>query len=347
MDKMNLIKLLVFCVFFLIAPAQAKTLKEGLSLLNEEKYKAANEVFRALSDKGNAKAFYWLAYTQFKTLGTVEAGSSLLKAAEGGNPWAMATLAGTYMPKVDRSFCGYLGWPCEEQWVDKAIEGWKKLAEEGNGKAMYALLYHDPSWWQYIPIYREYRYGELAEKIYKSKGYTFFFDSHFWSWVNEDIRLEYLEKMAKDGNMVAVYEAAFMYKERGDIKKAIDWIDYGVRNNDFNSLLFKSIMFIPFMREAGVGEKEDTSEKKAFFYCMIAHSMNNKHDCKLTRYFDEFYDEENDELKYFDKYTGEYVSKEDIESVKAQARQKAKGHKANLYLDETTVEFFKGFRKNL
>jgi hypothetical protein len=80
---------------------------------------------------------------------------------------------------------------------------------------------------------------------------------------------------------------------------------------------------------------------------MVAHSMNNKQDCKLTRYFDELYDEENDDLKYFDKYTGEYVSQEEIEGVKARARKRAKGHKANLYLDETTIEFFRGYGKNL
>lgn len=147
--------------------------------------------------------------------------------------------------------------------------------------------------------------------------------------------------------MIAVYETAFMYKEREEIEKSINWIDYGVRNNDFSSLLFKSTMFIPFMREADIGSKEDKSEKKAFFYCMVAKSMNKKHECKLIRYFDEIYDEKKDELKYFDKYTGERVSKEEIESLKIQARERAKGYKANLYLDETTVEFFRGYGKNI
>ncbi|WP_077600786.1 hypothetical protein [Salinivibrio kushneri] len=345
---MKLIKIyILFVILFTTLPSHAVNLREGLSLLNEGKYKAANEIFRALSDKGNAKASYWLAYTQFKTLGTLGAGSSLLKAAEGGNPWAMATLAGTHMPKVDRSFCGYLGWPCDEQWVDKAIEGWEKLAEEGDGKAMYALLYHDPTWWQYIPFYRDYRYEKLASKLYKNKGYTFFFDDRFWSDINEDTRLKYLEKIARDGNLYGAYQAAFIYKRRGRIREALKWIEYGIERGDYYAFVFKSVLFLPLIRDSGIGGKDSVSSKLSFFYCMVANSMNSHYDCDLITYFDEEYNEERDELKYFDEYSGEIVTQEEIENIKGKARERAKGYKANLYLDETTVEFFKGFRKNL
>jgi hypothetical protein len=315
--------------------------------LNEGQYKEASEIFKSLSDEGNAKASYWLAYTQFKTSGTLDAGSSLFKSAEAGNPWAMATLAGTHMPKVDRSFCGYLGWPCDEQWVDKAIKGWEKLAEKGDGKAMYALLYHDPSWWQYIPIYRHYRYGKLAEKIYQAGGYTFFYDDDFWSWINEDIRLNYLDMIAQDGNVYAANKAAFIYKNRKDVEDALFWINYGINKGDFYSFSFKSVIFIPFMRENGIGEIEEVSSSRAYFYCMVAHEMNSKYECYIGTFFDDVYDERNKEEKYFSRYTGEEVTTEEIRSIEKSAKQRAEGFKANLYLDETTVEFFKGFRKNL
>lgn len=333
------------CVFPFVS--RSETLEKGIDVLNQGQFKRAREIFKPLAEHGDANAAYWLAYTQFKTSSTLEAGSSLLKSAEGGNPWAMATLAGIHMPKVDRSFCGYLGWPCDEQWVDKAIEGWKKLAEEGDGKAMYALLYHDPSWWQYIPIYREYRYGELAEKLYKNKGFTFFYDNSFWSFLNEDKRIEYLEKMAKKGNMVATYKTAFLYKDLGDVETALRWIDYGVRENDFNALTFKSIIFIPYMREHEIGGEAEKTSKKAYFYCMVAHEINKSYDCTINTFFDDVYDEGSKEPRYFSRYTGEEVTKEEIRSIEKSARQRAEGFKANLYLDETTVEFFKGFRKNL
>ncbi|OOE64454.1 hypothetical protein BZG20_14590, partial [Salinivibrio sp. IB868] len=65
------------------------------------------------------------------------------------------------------------------------------------------------------------------------------------------------------------------------------------------------------------------------------------------RYFDEEYNEKIDKLKYFDNYSGERVKKEEIESIRLKARERAKGYKANLYLDETTVEFFRGYSTNL
>lgn len=80
---------------------------------------------------------------------------------------------------------------------------------------------------------------------------------------------------------------------------------------------------------------------------MVANSMNSHYDCDLITYFDEEYNEERDELKYFDKYSGELVKQEEIENIKVKAREKAKGYKANLYFDETTVEFFRGYSTNL
>jgi hypothetical protein len=342
----KLIKICTFLFFLTAVDSQAKNLDYGLSLLNEGKYKAANEIFRALSDKGNAKASYWLAYTQFKTSGTLGAGSSLLKAAEGGNPWAMATLAGTHMPKVTTSYCNYLGWPCDEKWVDKAIEGWERLAEEGDGKAMYALLYHDPSWWQYIPIYRDYRYGQLANKLYNSKGYTFFFDDDFWSWVNEDIRLKYLKKMAKEDMLYGAYRAAFIYEDRGDVKAALHWVNYGLEQSDYFAFVFKSDIFIPLMQNRDIGLPEEKNSIKSYFYCRVAQEMNHNHDCDMEIYFNEVFDQKNEELKYYDKYSGNLVDKQIIKSIEKKAQQRAKGHKANLYLDETTVEFFRGYGKN-
>ncbi|WP_131825387.1 hypothetical protein [Salinivibrio sp. ML290] len=344
---MKLLKYLIITACILPFLSRAETLEEGIEILNQGQFKKAREIFKPLAEHGDANAAYWLAYTQFKTAETLYVGSNLLKAAEGGNPWAMATLAGTHMPKVTTSYCNYLGWPCDEKWVDKAIEGWEKLAEEGDGKAMYALLYHDPSWWQYIPFYRDYRYEQLASKLYKNKGYTFFFDDRIWSDLNEDARLKYLEKIDKDGNLYGAYQAAFIYKKRNRIDEALKWIEYGIERGDYYAFVFKSVIFIPLMRDNGVGDKDSLSSKASFFYCMVANSMNSHYDCDLIRYFDEEYNEKIDKLKYFDNYSGERVKKEEIESIRLKARERAKGYKANLYLDETTVEFFRGYSTNL
>lgn len=344
---MKLLKILItiYCVFPFTS--RAETLAKGIEILNQGQFKKAREVLKPLAEHGDANAAYWLAYTQFKTAETLYVGSNLLQAAEGGNPWAMATLAGTYMPEVDRSFCGYLGWPCDEQWVDKAIEGWEKLAEEGNGKAMYALLYHDPSWWQYIPIYREYRYGELAEKLYKNKGFTFFYDNSFWSFLNEDKRIEYLEKMALNGDGIAAYKLFYIFEENKEPRRAISAIETGIKGRKSQSLYSASTGLIRLKREYDIGSEDERTSKRAYFYCSAADSLLGKEgDCSASGFFDFEYDRDIGRHKYYDKVTGERVTEEQLEKIREKAREYVSGYYADLKLDETTVEFFGGFHKN-
>ncbi|OOE63891.1 hypothetical protein BZG20_15815, partial [Salinivibrio sp. IB868] len=345
MVENNEVDYFIICFFiFSTSSSKAETVQEGLSLLNEGKYEDANEVFKSLSDKGNAKASYWLAYTQFKTSGTLGAGSSLLKAAEGGNPWAMATLAGTHMPKVTTSYCNYLGWPCDEKWVDKAIEGWEKLAEEGDGKAMYALLYHDPSWWQYIPIYSDYRYGKIARKLYENKGFAFFYDSSFWSFFNEEKRVEYLGKMASDGDGVASYKLFHILEENEEIRKAISTIENGIKERNSYALYSASVGLIRLKRTYSIGSKDEKTSKRAYFYCSAADSLLGNNDrCRAINFFDFEYDRNIGMHKYYDKVTGERVTEKQLENIRKEAKEYVAGYHTDLKLDETTVEFFKGY----
>ncbi|OOE79593.1 hypothetical protein BZG72_13740 [Salinivibrio sp. PR6] len=347
MVNVSFLKVLMItaCIFPFVS--RSETLEKGIDVLNQGQFKKAREIFKPLAEHGDANAAYWLAYTQFKTSSTLEAGSSLLKSAEGGNPWAMATLAGIHMPKVDRSFCGYLGWPCDEQWVDKAIEGWKKLAEEGDGKAMYALLYHDPSWWQYIPIYREYRYGELAEKLYKNKGFTFFYDNSFWSFLNEDKRIEYLEKMALHGDGIASYKLFYIFDDNKEPQEAISYIENGVEEKNYYSLYRASTGLMRLKRKYDIGSEDERTSKRAYFYCYAAHSLFEKgYDCSVSGFFDFEYDRDIEMHRYYDKITGERVTEEQLENIRDKAREYVSGYYADLQLDETTVEFFRGFYKN-
>ncbi|OOE32027.1 hypothetical protein BZG04_15840, partial [Salinivibrio kushneri] len=273
---MKLLKILIMIYCVLPFTPRAETLAKGIEILNQGQFKKAREIFKPLAEHGDANAAYWLAYTQFKTAETLNVGSNLLKAAEGGNPWAMATLAGTHMPKVTTSYCNYLGWPCDEKWVDKAIKGWEKLAEEGDGKAMYALLYHNPSWWQYIPIYSDYRYGKIARKLYENKGFAFFYDSSFWSFFNEEKRVEYLGKVASDGDGVASYKLFHILEENEEIRKAISVIETGIKERNSYALYSESIGLIRLKREFGLGPEGERTSTRAYFYCSAADSLLRK-----------------------------------------------------------------------
>ncbi|WP_131826213.1 SEL1-like repeat protein, partial [Salinivibrio siamensis] len=301
---MKFLKYLMITTCILPFLSRAETLEEGIEILNQGQFKKAREIFKPLAEHGDANAAYWLAYTQFKTAETLYVGSNLLKAAEGGNPWAMATLAGTHMPKVTTSYCNYLGWPCDEKWVDKAIEGWERLAEEGDGKAMYALLYHDPSWWQYIPFYRDYRYEKLASKLYKNKGYTFFYDKNFWSSLNRRTRIDYLEKMAKNGDGIAMYKLYYIFKD-DDLEKALYWLDRGVRERKYYALGVKGTIGIPDSKMSSKGHNIKETSKRAYFYCYASQVLyRGITECHVGTFFDSNLLRENDSYEYFDKVGG-------------------------------------------
>lgn len=344
---MKLLKFLAMsaCVFPFLSCAE--TLEKGIEILNQGQFKKAREIFKPLAEHGNANAAYWLAYTQFKTAETLYVGSNLLKAAEGGNPWAMATLAGTHMPKVTTSYCNYLGWPCDEKWVDKAIEGWERLAEEGNGKAMYALLYHDPSWWQYIPLYRDYRYEQLASKLYKNKGYTFFYDEKFWSSLNRKTRIDYLEKMARNGDDIAMYKLYYIYKN-DDLERALYWLDIGVRERKYYALGVKGTIGISESNVSSESQSNKETSKRAYFYCYASQILyQGITECHVGTFFDSNLIKENDSYEYFDKVGGDKVTEEDLKIIRNNAKEYVKGVKPNLHLNETTVEFFRGYSKNI
>lgn len=148
--------------------AFATSINEGITLFNQKGFKQAKVIFEPLAKQGDARAMFWLGVSQFQTGEQFEAASTLLQAAEAGNPWAMHLMVPSY-----NSYCDYLGWPCDEEWMDKAIAEWEKRADQGDGKAMYALLrWGEKPWWAYVPILKQEKYGELVEKAVKAGGYN-------------------------------------------------------------------------------------------------------------------------------------------------------------------------------
>ncbi|QMV17027.1 SEL1-like repeat protein [Vibrio spartinae] len=164
-----MIQSIIIILFILFSANTFSTpVDDGVTLFNQKEYKQAQAVFEPLAKQGNARAMFWLGVSQFKTGEQFKAGSTLLQAAEAGNPWAMHLMVPSY-----NGHCGYLGWPCDEDWMDKAIVEWKKRADQGDGKAMYALLrWGEKPWWAYVPVLKQKKYGELVEKAVKAGGYN-------------------------------------------------------------------------------------------------------------------------------------------------------------------------------
>ncbi|WP_131911250.1 SEL1-like repeat protein [Celerinatantimonas diazotrophica] len=153
-------------------PLQAMpAIHNGLDALWHHQYKKAEQVFSQLAEQGDAHAMYWLGNTYQLEGGMkrLDAGRILLKAAKMGDPWAMDRLD----PENAFSFCSF--WPCNSKWRDKALEGWKKLSKQGNGKATFALLLHkENTYWyrftKWLPGMGQEKLNEMAIKAY-NQGY--------------------------------------------------------------------------------------------------------------------------------------------------------------------------------
>ncbi|MCE0495086.1 hypothetical protein [Vibrio salinus] len=131
----NIVSCLVVFLIMFSSEVTASSLMDGINLFNGKEFIQAKMIFSKLDKKGDSRAMFWLGVTQFRTGEQFKAGSTLLKAAEKGDPWAMHLMVPSY-----NGYCDYLGWDCDESWMKKAISGWKKLEVKGDGKAMYALL---------------------------------------------------------------------------------------------------------------------------------------------------------------------------------------------------------------
>ena len=165
----EMVRIIISILFLILSfNAFATTVNEGISIFNQKEFKEAKAIFEPLAKQGDARAIFWLGVTQFRTGEQFKAGQTLLKSAEAGNPWAMLMMS----PK-DNGYCGYLGWPCDPTWRNKAFSVLEELADQGNGNAICALRYRKGKpWWSYIPILNEKKGGELAEKAVKDGWYT-------------------------------------------------------------------------------------------------------------------------------------------------------------------------------
>ena len=148
-------KIIVICLMLLHSTVWAmESVEQGIRLFNQKEYQQAQQIFQQQSDAGSAYATFWLGVTQYKNHQHFEAGETFLKAAEMGDPWAMGVLGDVNL--YANNPCKFLGWPCDEKWLKKAKQGWKVLAENGDGKAAFTLKINQREWWEYIPLNRHY-----------------------------------------------------------------------------------------------------------------------------------------------------------------------------------------------
>ncbi|MGF1727856.1 sel1 repeat family protein [Photobacterium nomapromontoriensis] len=237
-------------------------IQQAIRLYNQSKIKQAKAVFQAEADKGSATATYWLGITQYESGERFEAGDSFYKAANMGDPWAMDLLV-----PGGNSPCDYLGWPCDESWHEKAMAGWAKLADKGDGKAKYAMYVKGDKWWQYIPFYRQKVRNENYEDIMQHKGYGILNRGVFWDTTEQ--RVNYLKMAAEDGYAPAMFMLFFRADMIGR-DKANEWI--------FKALelgYYKAANTLSYLYETGSdGYPEDFIQSYYYYRLTIALGGN-------------------------------------------------------------------------
>ncbi|MBD1555882.1 sel1 repeat family protein [Vibrio sp. S9_S30] len=322
MKKLFLLISILFCPFLWAD----NSIERGIRLFNQKEYALAQELLLEESKKGSAYATYWLGVVQYKNGEHFEAGDTFLKAAEMGSPWAMAILAGKEL-NID-SPCDYLGWPCDEQWAGKAFEGWKTQAENGNGKAMYAMRVKKPYWWELVPYYRSYKSEEIYSQAFEKGSDRAVM--RIGSWVSEDKALEYIKAAANKGYAPAMVSLYYHIEETNPVE-AGKWLDKAIKlgyPEAAEALYFKYHL-------------DSQDNKKTYYYNKLFGMMGGRE--RDSSYFlieavkvdgSAVFDEDGKMV------TRRLISQEEQDELDRQVEEFVKDIKINLFLDETSIELF-------
>ncbi|HGE6063064.1 TPA: sel1 repeat family protein [Vibrio cholerae] len=331
-------KFIVICLMLLHSAVWANTpIEQGIRLFNQKEYQQAQQIFQQQSDVGSAYATFWLGVTQYKNRQPFEAGDTFLKAAEMGDPWAMGVLGDVNL--YANNPCKFLGWPCDEKWLTKAKQGWKVLAENGNGKAAFALKINQREWWEYIPFYRQSRYQEIVSKAIPNGGYKFLDYNTYWD--SSEAKLPYLKLAANQGYAPAM-ETLYYRMDTIGYDEAMKWINKAI---ELGYAEAARTLYLAYR----VGEKDrdgnvilQPDPKKAYFYNRLTGALGGEE--KLAHLITQEPVHDDDGIPLADE-NGEpvfeiLVTEQEQAEMDKQVAEFVKDIKPNLFLDETSIDLF-------
>lgn len=325
----QIVKWLISCLVVFSYGSFAATVDEGVDLFNQQKYKQALLVFEPLAEKGDARAMLWLGVTQFQTGEQFAAASTLLQAAEAGSPWAMHLMVPSY-----NGNCAYLGWPCDEAWMDKAVDEWKKRADEGDGKSMYALLrWGDKPWWAYVPILKKKKYGELVEEAVKAGGYK---AASYNMYIPIEMKknVELLEYEATQGYAPAMMDLYYINDSSSveNLDLARQALSLGYSSGAFSLLFYFSRELPDIETESDIKKlSEDIKDKykNAYYYSLVEKYFSGE---DRTFYIKEKVVNDKGEEVYIN-----ILSDSEMKEVESRAQEFVKDLTINMFLDDSTV----------
>ncbi|NIY85409.1 sel1 repeat family protein [Vibrio hepatarius] len=313
--------------------------EQGIRLFNQQEYQQAQQVLQQQSDQGSAYATFWLAMTQYKNRQQFEAGETFLKAANLGDPWAMGVLSG-YEYYVNNP-CGFLGWPCDEKWRQLAIEGWKKEAEKGNGKALLQLQFFTNQWRNYVPVLGRYLIDKKYIEALESGGFNASYYLTQFSDVPKDEKIQYLRVAANHGYAPAMMSLYYYLLEPDTLDEALEWNLKAIKLGYAKAARL-------FYYVYSQGEKDSDGNiiiqpdiKKAYYYNKISGALGGEKedDLRITERM-----RVKDQLPVVDENGRPVfevlITKEEQAELDKQVAEFVKDIKPNMFLDETSLELF-------
>ncbi|ENM5835459.1 sel1 repeat family protein [Vibrio metoecus] len=331
-------KIIVICLMLLHSTVWAmESVEQGIRLFNQKEYQQAQQIFQQQSDAGSAYATFWLGVTQYKNRQHFEAGETFLKAAEMGDPWAMGVLGDVNL--YANNPCKFLGWPCDEKWLTKAKQGWKTLAENGNGKAEFAYSSTTRDWWEYIPFYRQSRYQEIAIRGTRNGGYRFL--DHNIYWDSSEAKLPYLKLAANQGYAPAMETLYYRMNTIG-YDDAMKWINKAIELGYAEAARTLYLAYRTGEKDRNGNVILQPDPKKAYFYNRLTGALGGEE--KLARLITQEPVHDKDGIPLADE-NGDpvfdiLVTEQEQAEMDKQVAEFVKDIKPNLFLDETSINLF-------
>ncbi|ENM5739460.1 sel1 repeat family protein [Vibrio mimicus] len=330
-------KIIVICLILLHNAVWAmEPVEQGIRLFNQKEYQQAQQIFQQQSDAGSAYATFWLGVTQYKNRQHFEAGDTFLKAAEMGDPWAMGVLGDVNL--YANNPCKFLGWPCDEKWLTKAKQGWKALAENGNGKAEFAYSSTSRDWWEYIPFYRQNRYQEIAIRGTRNGGYRFL--DHNIYWDSSEDKLPYLKFAANQGYAPAM-ETLYYRMDTIGYDEAMKWINKAIELGYAEAARTLLLTYTLGEKDRDGNITIHSDPKKAYYYSRLTEALGgSKQDNSLILYRNIIKDGLPVSDENGDPVFEILVTEKEQAEMDKQVAEFVKDIKPNLFLDETSINLF-------
>ncbi|NIY84071.1 sel1 repeat family protein [Vibrio hepatarius] len=250
--------------------AQSPT-EQGILLFNQKEYQEAEEILQQQSNDGSAYATFWLGVVQYKNRKHFQAGETFLKAAQMGDPWAMGVLAGDTLNA--NSPCNYLGWPCDSKWEDKAFDGWREQADNGNGKAILALRVKKSYLWELIPFYRSYHSETIFYDAFrKGSNHAILKMS---GWVSEEKYVRYLKLAAEQGYAPAM-ETLYYHMNTIGLDESMKWINKAIRLGYPEAARTLYLSYSLGEKDSNGNVVIQSDPKKAYYYNRLSGALGGE-----------------------------------------------------------------------